>query len=43
MLEKIKNYYEAGIWSKEMVKQLVKTGKIMPSEYEAITQEEYVD
>lgn len=37
--EKIKRYYEAGVWNRQMVKNAVKKGKITAEEYETITGE----
>lgn len=42
MYKKIKAYYEAGLWTKTMVKNAVVKGKITPEEYELITGEAYV-
>lgn len=42
--EKIKSYYENGLWSKERVHNVVgKPSGITPEEYEHITGEEYVE
>ena len=35
--ERIKYYYEAGLWSKPMVKNAVKKGVITKEQYEVIT------
>ncbi|MBQ0035515.1 MAG: XkdX family protein [Firmicutes bacterium] len=40
---KIKKYYELGLWSKAMVKQAVNKGLINANEYELITGEPYVE
>lgn len=39
--EKIKKYYSAGVWNKEMVKNAVKKGKITEDQYAEITGEAY--
>jgi len=39
--ERIKQYYDDGLWSKEMVHNAVVKGKITPKEYELITGEKY--
>lgn len=39
--ERIKYYYEAGLWSKPMVKKAVKKGVITKEQYEEITGEDY--
>lgn len=39
--EKIKRYYDAGVWNRQMVKNAVKKGKITAEEYETITGEKY--
>ena len=42
--EKIKSYYDNGLWSKERVHNVVgKSSGITPEEYELITGEEYVE
>lgn len=41
MYQKIKNYYNAGLWNKEMVKNAVKKNKITEYEYESIVGEKY--
>lgn len=42
MFEKIKMYYERGLWSKERVKMVV--GKVITKkEYKEITGEDYTD
>ena len=41
MFEKIKSWYESGIWSKEWVRNAVAKGKITAEEYKEITGEEY--
>jgi uncharacterized XkdX family phage protein len=39
--EKVKYNYEAGFWSKQMVKMAVKKGVITKEEYELITGEAF--
>ena len=39
--ERIKYYYEAGLWMKAMVKNAVKKGVITKEEYQEITGEAY--
>lgn len=39
--ERIKYYYDAGLWSKPMVKMAVKKGVINKDQYKEITKEEY--
>ena len=39
--ERVKYYYEAGLWSKPMAKQAVKKGVITKEQYAEITGEEY--
>ena len=39
--ERIKYYYEAGLWSKPMVKTAVRKGVITKDQYEKITGEAY--
>lgn len=39
--EKIKYNYEAGLWSKQMVKMAVRKGVITKEQYTEITGEEY--
>ena len=39
--ERVKYYYEAGLWSKPMVKMAVRNGVITKAEYQEITGEEY--
>lgn len=41
MFEKIKAWYEKHIWTKKMVRDAVKKGKITAAEYEEITGEVY--
>lgn len=41
MVEKIKRYYDEGLWSKERVKKMVSTGVITKKQYEAITGDKY--
>lgn len=42
MYERIKKYYDVGVWSKERVRQAVEKGVISAQEYAQITSEEYV-
>ena len=39
--ERVKYYYETGLWSKPMVKMAVRKGGITKAEYQEITGEEY--
>ena len=39
--ERIKYYYEAGLWNKTMVKMAVKKGVITKEQYQEITGEVY--
>jgi len=39
--EKIKEYYDRGLWNKEMVRNAVIKGKITESQYKEITGEDY--
>jgi uncharacterized XkdX family phage protein len=39
--EKVKYNYEAGLWSKPMVKMAVRKGIITKEQYKEITNEEY--
>ena len=39
--DKVKKYYDAGLWTKEMVRNAVKKDWITVSEYYEITGEEY--
>lgn len=41
MFEKIKKWYESGMWTKKMVCNAVIKGKITEDEYTEITGEEY--
>lgn len=41
MYEKIKNYYQLGLWSKERVRNMVEKGVISEEEYKTIVGEEY--
>ena len=41
MYEKIKNYYQLGLWSKERVRNMVEKGVISEEEYKTIIGEEY--
>lgn len=40
--ERVKYYYEAGLWSKPMVKMAVKKGVITIEQYAEITGEDYI-
>lgn len=40
--ERVKYYFEAGLWSKPMVKMAVKKGVITKGQYKKITGEDYV-
>jgi uncharacterized XkdX family phage protein len=42
MFEKIKYYYDNGLWSKSKVRDAVVKGKITPAQYTLITGEPYV-
>ena len=39
--EKIKDYYEEGRWTKNMVHKAVEKGIITPAQYQEITHEAY--
>lgn len=39
--ERVKYYYEAGLWSKPMVKMAVRKGVITKEQYAEITGEDY--
>ena len=39
--DKIKDFYDRGLWTKEMVRNAVVKGKITAEEYELITGEAY--
>lgn len=39
--EKIKDYYDRGLWNKEMVRNAVVKGKITAEQYQEITHEPY--
>ena len=39
--DRIKDFYDRGLWTKEMVRNAVVTGKITAEEYELITGEAY--
>ena len=41
MYEKVKRWYELGLWSEQRVKNAVQKGAISAEEYEAITGAEY--
>lgn len=36
MFEKAKMYYEAGVWTREMLQNLVRKGKLTQREYDMI-------
>ena len=40
--ERIKNYYDKGLWTKEQVKVSVEKGKITAIEYKEIVGENYI-
>lgn len=40
--EKVKTWFDAGVWTIEMVKNAVKKKKITKAEYQEITGEKYV-
>lgn len=42
MFEKIKKFYNMGLWTKEQVRSAVDKGAITPEEYKEITGEEHV-
>lgn len=42
MFEKIKRFYDLGLWTKNMVRIAVKKNIITPEQYKEITGEEYV-
>lgn len=41
MFEKIKRFYDEGLWTKAMVRNAVKKGKITAEQYEEIVGEPY--
>jgi uncharacterized XkdX family phage protein len=41
MFEKIKRWYEEGLWTKAMVRNAVRKGKITAEQYEQIVGEPY--
>lgn len=41
MFDKIKKYYNDGLWNKDMVKNAVKKGKITSEQYKEIVGEDY--
>ncbi len=41
MFEKIKKWYDEGLWTKAMVRNAVKKGKITAEQYEEIVGEPY--
>lgn len=40
--EKIKSYYDRGLWTKEQVKKAVEMNKITQEQYKEITGEDYI-
>lgn len=40
MFEKIKRYYDEGLWSEDRVRKMVEIGKISEEEYRNIVREE---
>lgn len=43
MFEEIQEWYNYHFWTKNMVKNAVKRGKITPEEYKEITGEDYTE
>ena len=43
MFEKVKKFYDMGLYTKEQVAQFVEKGKLTPEEYEQITGEVYAE
>ena len=41
MFEKIKTYYDSGLWSKERVRNMVVKGIMTAEEYKEIVKEDY--
>ena len=41
MFEKVKHFYDLGLYTKEQVEMFVRKGKLTGEEYEAITGEAY--
>ena len=41
MFDKVKKYYDSGMWTKAMVRNAVVKGKITETEYEEIVGEAY--
>lgn len=41
MFEKIKTYYDSGLWSKDRVRNMVLKGIITAEEYKEIVKEDY--
>lgn len=39
--EKYRSWYESGIWTKQMLRNVAEKGKLTAAEYEEITGEEY--
>ena len=42
MYEKIKRYYDLGLYTDEQIADFVRKGKLTPEQYESITGEPYV-
>ena len=40
--EKVKRYYDLGLWSEQRVKNAVEKGAVSSDEYEAITGRKYI-
>lgn len=43
LYDKVKKYYQMGFYTKKMVADFVKKGKITPTEYKLITGEDYTE
>lgn len=43
MYEKIKRWYDLGVWNAKKVHDAVKAGKITPEQYKEITGREYTE
>lgn len=43
MFEKVKRYYDLGIYTAQMVAEFVRKGKLTPEEYEEITAEPWTE
>ena len=41
MYERIKKFYDLGLWNKDMVRTAVEKGLITPEQYKTITGEDY--